>query len=157
MASAYKSRYYPKDLSKYDGPRRVVICRSNWERGVCLWCEKTDDVVKWSSESVPIPYRISIDRTRKVRRYYVDFKIKFRSGAILIVEVKPEKQTKPPKRKKRDRIFMQEAVRWATNCSKWQAAHDFARSQGWIFQIWTERTLEKMGIIPKESWQGHRN
>lgn len=33
--------------------------------------------------------------------------------------------------------------------NKWEAANDYAKDRGWKFQIWTEDTLQSMGIMPK--------
>jgi hypothetical protein len=37
--------------------------------------------------------------------------------------------------------------------NKWAAAQKFAADNGWGFQIWTEDTLEQMGIKPKSTKQ----
>ena len=34
---------------------------------------------------------------------------------------------------------------------KWKAAQRYAKDRGYVFQIWTEHTLEKMGILPKST------
>ena len=33
--------------------------------------------------------------------------------------------------------------------NKWKAANNFAKDRGWQFQVWTEDTLEEMGIMQK--------
>jgi len=39
---------------------------------------------------------------------------------------------------------------YVKNQNKWEAARSFAKDRGWEFQIWTEHTLEQMGINPKQ-------
>ena len=33
--------------------------------------------------------------------------------------------------------------------NKWQAANSYCEDRGWHFQIWTENTLQTMGIMQK--------
>ena len=33
--------------------------------------------------------------------------------------------------------------------NKWEAANSFAKDRNWEFQVWTEHTLQNMGIMPK--------
>ena len=33
--------------------------------------------------------------------------------------------------------------------NKWSAAQNYAADRGWGFEIWTEKHLEHMGILPK--------
>ena len=35
--------------------------------------------------------------------------------------------------------------------NKWGAAMEYALDRGWTFEIWTEKTLSKMGILPKST------
>ena len=60
-----------------------------------MWCDKTEEVVGWSSEEVVIPYYYDIDK--RYHRYFVDLKIHFKNGKVLLVEIKPDKETAPPK------------------------------------------------------------
>jgi hypothetical protein len=39
---------------------------------------------------------------------------------------------------------------YVKNRNKWEAAAKFAKDNNWGFQIWTEKTLTSMGIMPKE-------
>jgi hypothetical protein len=38
--------------------------------------------------------------------------------------------------------------------NKWKAANEYAKDRGWEFQIWTEKTLTEMGIMPSQSKKG---
>jgi hypothetical protein len=35
---------------------------------------------------------------------------------------------------------------YAKNISKWEAATEYASDRGWIFEIWDEDMLRKLGI-----------
>lgn len=39
---------------------------------------------------------------------------------------------------------------YVKNQNKWQAASEFAKDRNWSFEIWTEKRLESMGILPKQ-------
>ena len=105
------------------------------------------DVVCWSSEETVIPYKWDVDK--KYHRYFVDLKISFKSGKTILVEIKPDKETKPPKRPDKSKRYISEAMTFVKNQNKWKAADEYAKDHGYEFQIWTENTLTNMGILPK--------
>lgn len=145
---AYKGRYKVKNITKYRGNPDNVVYRSMWERHCFKWCDENPSVKEWSSEEVVIPYYYEIDK--KYHRYYVDLKIKLNSGKVLLIEIKPDKETKPPKYPGRQtKRYINEGFTYVKNMNKWKAANSYANDRGWEFQIWTEHTLEKMGIKPK--------
>jgi hypothetical protein len=60
----------------------------------------------------------------------------------MIIEVKPKKQTQPPKVQKRvTKQYINEVVTWGVNESKWKAATEFCLDRGWHFKILTEDDL----------------
>lgn len=141
----YKGRYRVKNKSKYKGDPSKVVYRSMWEKQVFLWCDGNPDIVEWSSEEVVIPYLYEVDK--KVHRYFMDLKIKLKSGKVILVEIKPDKQTKPPLRPNKSARYLNEALTFVKNQNKWKAASEYAKDRGWDFQIWTENTLTEMGIL----------
>jgi hypothetical protein len=145
---AYSGKFKPNHTNKYAGNPVSIIYRSLWERHVMKWCDDNKDVIKWSSEEVVIPYYYDVDK--RAHRYFMDFKIKFKSGKVILVEVKPMKETKPPiypgKKTKR---YINEGLTYIKNQNKWKAAKSYAEDRGWTFEIWTEKKLEAMGIKPK--------
>lgn len=144
----YKGKYKVKNPEKYKGDHNCVIYRSGWERQVCKWCDENSRVTEWSSEEIVVPYYSEVDK--KYHRYFVDFFVKFSDGKVIIVEVKPHKQTKAPKTKDRPRSkVLSEAKTFVVNQNKWKAASQYAKDNGWEFQIWTEKELTAMGIMPK--------
>ena len=142
---AYSGAYKPKNPQKYDGDSRITY-RSLWERGLMIWCDDNAEVKRWSSEQVVIPYISPVDN--RAHRYYMDFKIEFTTGNILLVEVKPEYQTVPPVKAKHRKSskFLTEAKTFAVNDAKWNAAERYAKKRGWKFVIFTEHTLTDLGI-----------
>lgn len=142
---AYSGVYKPKNSRKYDGDNRITY-RSLWERGLMVWCDDNPEVKRWSSEQVVIPYISPVDN--RAHRYYMDFKIEFTNGNILLVEVKPAYQTIAPDRAKHKRSskFLAEAKTFAVNDAKWIAAERYAKKRGWTFVIFTEHTLTDLGI-----------
>ena len=58
-------------------------------------------------------------------------------------------RTRPPKRPDKSKRYIGEALTFVKNQNKWEAADNYAKDRGWHFQVWTEKELEKLGIIPK--------
>ena len=57
-----------------------------------------------------------------------------------MVEVKPEKQSRPPERKKRvTKQYIQEVVTWGVNQAKWKAAIEYCKDRNWNFIVMTSR------------------
>ena len=141
---AYSGFYKPKNPKKYRGNPTQIVYRSLWERKYMMYCDNTPSILEWGSEEIIIPYRSPIDR--RVHKYYPDFYIKVRekSGKIskYIVEIKPKKQTKPPYGKdKRTAAYKREALTFAKNRAKWDAAEDFCDDRQMKFLILTEDHL----------------
>lgn len=148
---AYKGKYRPINPDKYEGDASNIVYRSLWELKAFKWCCLNPDVVKWSSETVVVPYFYHIDE--KMHRYYPDLKIQFRNGTTLLVEIKPKSQVTPPnngagppKDGRKKRRYIAERITWEKNDAKWRAASEYARQRGWSFSIWSEKTLRSMGI-----------
>lgn len=147
MYKTYKGFYKVKNPKKYKGDPNEVVYRSHWEKYVMLWCDSKSQVVQWCSEEVVIPYFFELDQ--KTHRYFIDFYIKFKDGKVLLVEVKPEAQTKVPSGPKKTKKYLNESIAFVKNQAKWQAAEKVAADQGWKFVIWTEKELVGLGIMPK--------
>ena len=105
---AYKTKFIPENASKYIGDPARIICRSLWERKVCKWMDSNLNVIRWGSEELAI-----------------------------LIEVKPKKQTVEPKKRK-TKTYLQESMTFKINTSKWKAAENFCKKQGWKFLIMTE-------------------
>lgn len=143
----YSGKYKVKNPKKYKGDHTNVIFRSMWERNAFAWCDDNSEIKEWSSEEVVVPYYYDVDK--RYHRYFVDLKITFTNNKTIIVEIKPEKETKVPKRPDKSKRYLNEAMTYVKNQNKWKAANTFAKDNGWSFEIWTEKTLQNMGILPK--------
>tara|TARA_B100000035_G_scaffold199532_1_gene170530 strand:- start:358 stop:864 length:507 start_codon:yes stop_codon:yes gene_type:complete len=142
----YSGLYKAKNINKYKGDHSNIVYRSLWEKAVFQWCDKNPKVKQWSSEETIIPYYYEVDK--KYHRYFVDMKIVF-DDKILLVEIKPEKETKPPEGPKRTKRYVTEGLTYVKNMNKWEAANEYAKDRGWEFQVWTEKTLQEMKLLTK--------
>jgi hypothetical protein len=108
------------------------------------WLDNNDAIIEWGSEELVIPYRSPVDN--RVHRYFPDFYVKVKQKddtiRVMILEVKPARQTKPPEKKKNvTKQYIQEVVTWGINEAKWKAATEFCLDRGWTFKILTEHDL----------------
>jgi len=142
---AYSGKYKVKNISKYRGDPDKIVYRSSWEKACFNWCDQNPDIKYWSSEEVVVPYKYDVDK--KYHRYFVDLKIVYNDGRTILVEIKPDKETAPPKRPDKSKRYIGEALTYVKNMNKWEAANSFAKDRGWEFQIWTEKTLREMKIL----------
>ena len=141
---SYKGKYYPSFPRKYKGDPTNIIYRSLWERKFMVYCDKNQNILEWASEEIAIPYRSPIDN--RVHRYFPDFymKVKETNGKIknYMIEVKPAKQTIPPKKPKRQtKGYIREAYEYARNQAKWKMAKEFCADRQWVFKVVTEKEL----------------
>jgi hypothetical protein len=144
MAESIKSKYKPSFPKKYKGDPNNIICRSSWERKFCHWCDLNENILEWGSEEFFIPYLSPVDN--RVHRYYPDFiiKVKESTGKIktYVIEVKPERQTRPPVKKSRvTKSFLYEAQTYAVNQAKWKAAQEWCADRLLEFKVITEKEL----------------
>lgn len=138
----YQGYYTPILPEKYIG-NGPIIYRSGLELKFMRWCDKTDTILKWSSEPLAIPYYDTLQK--KKRHYYVDNFVEIKEGNNIkryLVEIKPYKQTQAPivKGKKKSSLLY-EQIQWTNNNDKWDAAKNFAISHGMEFIIITEKEL----------------
>lgn len=146
---AYSGKYKPKNPAKYKGDPSNVVFRSMWERYCFVWLDDNPTIVSWSSEETVIPYFYEVDK--RYHRYFIDLKFTTTANETFIVEIKPHKETEPPKRPDKTKRYLNEAMTFVKNQNKWKAAENFAKDNGWKFMIWTEKELTAMGILPKQS------
>ena len=144
MGKSKKSIYVPSYPKKYKGNPNNIICRSNWERKFCSWCDLNENILEWGSEEFWIPYRSPIDN--KIHKYFPDFLIKIKepNGKVrtYVIELKPKKQTVPPKQKSRiTESYIFEAKTYAVNQAKWKAAKEFCADRRIEFKLVTEDDL----------------
>jgi hypothetical protein len=144
MTKYNKGKFKPKNPQKYKGNPTEIYWRSSWELKLMLYLDEHKEVVSWGSEEIIIPYRSPLDN--RIHRYYPDFIVtKINSEGkreTALIEVKPAKQTVPPKkREKVTRSYITEVKTWGVNEAKWKAALEFCKDRGWTFHIFTEKEL----------------
>lgn len=142
--------YEPVNKEKYKG-KKFPVCRSSWERDFCKWADMNKSVLSWGSECLEIKYQHPYYRTPQglpqLRRYYPDFYlvVKDKRGEIQkwVVEVKPYKETHPPRKtgKKSRNTILNESKTWKINNAKWKAAEIYCKKIGAKFKIITEKQL----------------
>lgn len=144
---AYKGTFKPRNPHKYRGNPTNIIYRSRWELLLMDRFDKDSNVIWWQSEELAIPYRSPIDG--RVHRYFPDFLVHLRdhtgSSKVVMIEVKPAAQTKPPTLKEgqnpRSRKYMSEVCTWGVNEAKWKAAKSYCSDRKYEFMIMTEKEL----------------
>ena len=144
-------RFIPKNINKYIGDPSKIEMRSSWETKLARWCDSTPAVIKWSSETIKIPYISTCEMDslgrQKSRMYHMDFFVYYKTSdgntRKLLIEVKPYNQTIPPKKRGRKKLetFLNEQKTYQINQDKWKAAKQYAKSKGWEFVIMTEYEL----------------
>lgn len=129
------------------GELNNIKFRSSWEAALMYFLDNNPKILGWASETVIIPYVSPVDD--KVHRYLIDFWIQTSERGIILVEVKPQIQCLPPrtgKGRQKSRVLAEASV-YAVNSAKWQAAEQYARANGWRFEVWDEVTLRNLGVV----------
>jgi hypothetical protein len=101
-------------------------------------------VQEWGSETVIVPYISPLDK--KVHRYFVDFyiKVKDKNDGLqkYLIEIKPERFTKPPTiPARKTKAFIDEVFQYGVNEAKWKAAFEFCQDRNMKFMVLTEKDL----------------
>lgn len=138
---AYKTRFNPKNISKYVGDASKINCRSLWERNVCKFCDDNINIKKWTFEEIAIPYLSPLDQ--KIHNYFPDFLIEFEQNGKLntwMLEVKPKKQTFL-----KENASKKEKITWIINQAKWKAAQAYCQKHGMEFKVITEKEIFSNG------------
>jgi hypothetical protein len=144
LANYLQGLFKPKNPQKYIGDVNQIVFRSSWELRAFKWADETESILEWSSEPFPIKYFDS--STNKVRRYFPDLflKVRNKSGGVdsYLVEIKPDKQTRPPKKgRKKTQTYLNEIATYEKNQSKWNQAEKFCESNNMRFKVITEKEL----------------
>ena len=140
---AFRARFLPRNPEKYLGDVKKIFARSSWEVTCMKFFDSRQDVIKWGSEEVIIPYLSPEDN--RVHRYFPDFFIEYKDkdGNIIreIVEVKPqhESEEKFAKSERSKNALM-------VNEAKWKAAALFCESRGMKFRVLTEKSIFHQGV-----------
>lgn len=139
-----------KNPQKYVGNIDNVTYRSLWEKSVMVWLDENPNVKEWASEEIFFRYEHPV--TGKSARYFPDFYVKMVDDVVRIIEVKPKKETEKPKEPKRKtKNYINEVATWLTNQEKWKEARYHCAKHDMTFEVWTEETLDQIGIMKQKS------
>jgi hypothetical protein len=140
---SYKGVFKPSFPKKYIGDPNNIVYRSLWERKFMRYCDTNEKIIKWASEEIAIRYYNPVKK--RVARYFPDFYIEYidKEGKKKksLIEVKPDKETKPPKPGKRTKNQLIREALYVQNTAKWKAAEEFCLDNGWTWRIMTEKEL----------------
>lgn len=140
MAKFKQGYFTPRYPEKYVGDITKIRYMSSWELSCHKFFDGNPNVLRWSSESIPIKYIKPTDG--KLHTYYPDYWVEYVStqGEIIqeIIEVKPLKQTKKPTHGKH---LLYEQLTYAINMAKWHACNEWCKKRGITFRIITERKI----------------
>jgi hypothetical protein len=116
---------------EYISSKTGELCkyRSGWEEKFMVYLDSSPDVKSWTYEQTVIEY-ISNVRTKKVRRYYPDFYVKYQDDREEIIEVKPKRKLDQASIKK-----------------KAEAAELWCSDRRMTYRILTEIELKDMGLL----------
>ena len=133
-----EKEYIPRNTNKYCGTY-PIICRSSWETKMCEWLDYNKDVIEWSSEGHRIRYMFE----GKGRIYYPDYYAMFKNRKKFIVEVKPQKDLRMPRKKggKSHKTMLIREHTFLMNQAKFKAARQYCKKLGYDFIIITEKDL----------------
>ena len=94
-----------------------------------IFLDAHPEVETWSYEKTVIEY-VSNVRTKKIRKYYPDFFVKYKDGRVELIEVKP-------KRKLEQAVVKKKA----------EAARLWCEVNGLTYKILTELELKELGLL----------
>jgi hypothetical protein len=141
MAKYAQGKFSIKNPEKYVG-KKIPTYRSGWEFAFMQFCDNNDNVVKWASEAIRIPYKnpLTGKQTMYVPDFFVQYRTKNNKLMSEIVEIKPKKQSLIEARASaRDRAAV------AVNYAKWDAASKWCKHQGLVFRVITEDDIFHQG------------
>lgn len=150
FSMAYSGRFKPKNPQKYKGDPTNVTYRSLWEVKMMRYLDLHEQINWWQSEEIIIRYFSPVDQ--KWHRYYPDFVLNKSlpdgTTQTIMIEVKPESQTRPPdlskertKTGRKSTRYLNQVKTWKINEAKWKAATEFCLDRGWVFKVFTEYEL----------------
>lgn len=144
----YKSgKYQLINPEKYVGDPLSIIYRSSYEYKFARYCDLNENILKWSSEPIIVPYYSQLDS--KMHKYFVDYWIKVQTGDKVqeyLIEVKPSAQLLKPIMKgnatlKKIKYYNESLKTFIVNKAKFEAAQKFAEQRQWKFMVLTENFL----------------
>lgn len=139
MANSFaKAKYIPHNPQKYVGVAPPIY-RSSWELSFCRFCDLNENIIKWASEAIKIPYRDPLtDRnTVYVPDFFIEYVDKLGVTHIELIEIKPASQTLLEKTGK-NKYNQQQYIK---NQAKWAQARIWCKQNGIVFRIVNENDI----------------
>ena len=145
--ATHKGLFKPRNPAKYNGNPNTIRYLSWWEFRYMQYLDKETSVRTWASEEFFLHY-FRAD-TGRIAKYYPDFFVEYIDGSKEIIEIKPLRETQPPKQSpnKKRKTLIREAITYETNQSKFAAARAFCSKNNMKFRIITEIELKRMKLI----------
>ncbi len=86
--------YKVKNAKKYVGVKSPTY-RSSWELSFMQFCDSNDNILKWASEAIKIPYKNPLTEKQSlyVPDFYIEYKDKFGKIHKELIEIKPANQS----------------------------------------------------------------
>lgn len=106
---------------------REMCYRSSWEKNVYEYLDEDNAVVVYDSEPFYLKYYSTTDKQH--RNYIPDILITYKDGERKLIEIKPT-------------YFLDAQI----NKDKFKAAREYCDVRGIIFEVWTEKEIEKLLI-----------
>ena len=142
MARFAQGKFTLKNPDKYIGGRTPTY-RSSWEFAFMRMCDTNENISKWASESIKIPYRNPF--TGKYTIYVPDFFIVYadRNGKqhVELIEVKPANHTFKEQLGK----SQSNRAHYVLNQAKWGAARAYCKQKGMYFRVVNEGDIFHQG------------
>ena len=142
MSKFARGKFTMKHPEKYIG-NKIPIYRSSWEWHFMNFCDTNENIQKWASEAINIPYRDPLTGRNTI--YVPDFFIQYvdKLGKILVelIEIKPASQT-ILERVGKNKVNQAQFVK---NQAKWAAAQIWCKQNGIKFRIINENDLFHTG------------
>ena len=143
MATKFaRGKFTMKHPQKYVGTK-VPTYRSSWEWSFMNFCDNNENVQKWASEAIQIPYRDPLTgrQTVYVPDFFIQYMDKNQRVLVELIEIKPASQTILERVGKSKHNQMQ----FIKNQAKWAAAGIWCKQQGIKFRIVNENDLFHTG------------
>jgi len=141
MSKFANGLYTIMNPTKYIGNSKPRY-RSGWEHAFMRFCDMNEHIIKWSSESIRIPYfnPIKGQRTTYVPDFLIQYRNKNNRVVTELIEIKPKGQSIAESKQNN----AQRAV-VAVNHAKWEAAQAWCKQQGITFRVITEDDIFRQG------------
>lgn len=142
MARFAQGKYNLKNPDKYIGGRTPTY-RSSWEFAFMRFCDQNENVTKWASEAIRIPYRnpLSGKMTIYVPDFFMVYNDKNGTQHVELIEVKPSNHTF------KEQLGKSKAnkLHYVVNQVKWAAARAYCKQKGMTFRVVNEGDIFHQG------------